>query len=414
MSHPSKDILGKDGEELKGKKVVLGVTGSVSAYKAADIARELMRHGAEVHAVMTHGAQEIINPNLMEFATGNPVVTKLTGKIEHVALTTGPEKADAVLIAPATANTIGKIATGIDDTPVTSCVSSALGAGIPILIAPAMHDTMLTHPIIQENVRKLEMTGVIFIAPTMEEGKAKLASPEAVLASVIRVFRKKDMASLKVLITGGPTFERIDSVRVLTNRSSGKMAVALAAAAQSRGARTTLVYGPGAAQPPRETNVIHVQTAEDMHEKVLTELARTKYEMIIAAAAVSDYKPAKPFAGKIESAKAEKLTLRLTRTPKIIEAVKKASPSSFLIIFKAEHSLPGAEIVKRARKRLGETKADLAVVNDVGKEGIGFESDQNEVTVVTSSGRETHLKKASKDVIADQILDLALQELHRR
>ena len=197
MSHPSKELTGTEGKELIGRRIVLCVTGSVSAYKAPDIARQLMRHGADVHAVMTPGAQKIIHPNLMEFSTGNPVVTELTGKIEHVAFTTGKGKADLILVAPATANTIGKIASGIDDTPVTSYVSSALGAKIPILIAPAMHDTMLTHPLIQRNVDKLREAGVALIPPKMEEGKAKLPDPEEILRAAVALLTKKDMAGLK-------------------------------------------------------------------------------------------------------------------------------------------------------------------------------------------------------------------------
>jgi len=414
MAHPSKDILGSKGAELRGRKIVIGITGSVSAYKAADIARELMRHGAEVHAVMTPGAQKVIHPNLMEWSTGNPVVTELTGRIEHVAFTTGAEKADLILIAPATANTIGKIAAGIDDTTVTSYISSALGAGIPVLVAPAMHDTMLTHPIIGENLKKLERAGVILIPPMMEEGKAKLASEEEITASVISHLSKKDMKGIKVLITGGPTVERVDPVRVLTNRSSGRMAVALAAASENRGADVTLVYGPGSAKPPRDVRVVNVQTAGEMSSHVKAELSKRKYDLMVAAAAVSDYRPSKPASRKTESSKAERMTLDLVRTPKIIDSAKRLSPSTFLVIFKAEDSRNESRRVGRALSRLRESKADMAVVNYVGNSAIGFASEQNEVTVVDKAGKKVHLKKAPKTRIADQILTLALERLRAR
>lgn len=197
MANLLHDIIGTEGNELSGKRIVLGVTGSVSAYHAPDIARMLMRHGADVFVVMSEMAQQIIHPNLMEWATGNPVVTQLTGRIEHVTLTAGPTKADLILIAPCTANTISKIACGIDDTPVTSCVSSAFGGHLPIVIAPAMHRTMYQHPLVVENIRKLVGLGVVFVQPKEEEEKAKLASPEVILRSILHILTPKDLEEKK-------------------------------------------------------------------------------------------------------------------------------------------------------------------------------------------------------------------------
>lgn len=411
MSHPSKDILGKEGDELKGRKIVLGVTGSVSAYKAADIARYLMKHGAEVRAVMTAGAQKIIHPNLLEWATGNPVVTELTGKIEHVYFTTGEGRADLILIAPATANTIGKMANGIDDTTVTSYFSSALGAGIPILVAPAMHDTMLSHPIIKQNIRKLEQAGVVFIPPRMVEGKAKLAEPEQVATWVISSLSNKDMAGLNVLVTGGPTVEPVDPVRVLTNRSSGRMSVALAQAARNRGAKVTLVYGPGVATPPAGVRVINVRTADEMYTCVTNELRKNRYDMMVAAAAVSDYRPSKRAGRKIESSKMESVTLDLVRTPKIIDGVKKLSPETFLVIFKAEDSISEPTRIKNASARMNEVGADMAVVNYIGSKDYGFDSELNEVAVIDSQAKVVRIKRDTKIRIADGVLRLALQGL---
>lgn len=410
MEHPSKDIIGTDGDELRGKRVVLGVTGSVSAYKAPDIARALMRHGADVHAVMTPGARKIVHENLLEWATGNPVVTELTGRVEHVMFTTGSEKADLLLIAPATANTIGKIAAGIDDTPVTSYVSSALGAGIPIVIAPAMHDTMLPHPIIEENLKKLQKVGISFVSPTVEEGKAKLAPPEAILEGVVSRLAKKDLAGMRVLITGGPTVEPIDPVRVLTNRSSGKMATALAAACLRRGAEVVLIYGPGSSEPPVEARLVKVGTSKDMLDAVEAELKKRKFDMIIAAAAASDYVPVKFNHDKLDSRR-ERLTLDLRRSPKIIERVKRLAPSAFLLIFKAEHSVTDAELLRRASRRGQEVAADLVVANDVGRPGVGFGSEENEVVIVDSRGRSHTLPKARKSTLADRILDAALERI---
>ena len=390
------------------------MTGSIAAHKAVDLASQLTKDGFDVHAVMTAGAQQIIHPNLMEFATGNPVVAELTGTIEHVLFTTGKSRADLVLIAPATANTIGKIAAGIDDTPVTSYVSSALGAGIPILIAPAMHDTMLAHPIIQDNVRKLEKVGIVFIPPMLAEGKAKLAEIEAITASVISRLSRKDLEGVNLLITGGPTVERIDQVRVLTNRSSGKMAVALAATAESRGARVTLVYGPASADPPRNVRVVPVQTAEEMHRKTLAELSKRKYHVMVAAAAVSDYRPTQALRGKLESSRYERLRLDLVRTPKIVQAVKRASPSTFLVIFKAEAAISEEKMVAKARQTLKDTRADLVVLNDVSKDGVGFGSDYNEVIVIDPAGTPISLERAPKPILANRILSLIVERLPKR
>jgi phosphopantothenoylcysteine decarboxylase/phosphopantothenate--cysteine ligase len=411
MEHPSKDITATEGAELSGKRIVLGVTGSVSAYRSPDIARALMRRGADVYPVMTQGAQKIIHPNLLEWATGNPVVTELTGKIEHVLFTAGPEKVDLILVAPATANSIGKIAAGIDDTPVTSYVSSSLGAGIPVVIAPAMHDTMLTHPIIEENMRKLERVGISFVTPVIEEGKAKLAPIEEIVEQVISRLSKKDMAGLKILITGGPTVEPIDAVRVLTNRSSGKMASALAAASLRRGAEVAMVYGPGSAVPPGKAKVIRVGTAKEMLDAVENELSERKYAVVIAAAAASDYTPAEPVPGKISSSQ-ERQTLLLNRSPKIIERVKELSPSSLLVIFKAEHSVSGEELLRRAASRGREVKAELVVANDVGRVGVGYGSDENEVVIVYPQGKNLRLPRARKSALADRILDLVLERIH--
>ncbi|MEO0115506.1 MAG: flavoprotein [candidate division WOR-3 bacterium] len=188
MSHPSEDIIGTKGSELKNKKIVLGITGSVAAIKSPELARELMRHGATVFPVMTKMAQKIIQPDLLEWATGNPVVLELTGKIEHIGLAT---MAHLILIAPATANTISKIACGIDDTPVTSVVTVAFGLGKPIFIVPAMHESMFKHPIVEENIHRLRALGCEFIAPEIEEGKAKIASIERIVRTIIDKLKNK-------------------------------------------------------------------------------------------------------------------------------------------------------------------------------------------------------------------------------
>src|SRR2546421_8461097 len=208
MSHPSKDIISSKGRELAGKKIALLVTSSVASFKAPEIARELMRHGADVYAVISPSTEKMIGADLLEWATGNPVVTHLTGKLEHIALGGKTEgHADLVLVAPATANTIGKLASGIDDTPVTTVAATAIGSKIPVLVAPAMHEPLYDHPIVQQNIARLEEAGIEFIQPEVVEGKAKIAPTEKIVRAVIArlAAQKKDMKGRRVLVTAGPT-----------------------------------------------------------------------------------------------------------------------------------------------------------------------------------------------------------------
>jgi phosphopantothenoylcysteine decarboxylase/phosphopantothenate--cysteine ligase len=412
-THPSKDIMESEGSELKDKTVVLCVTGSVAAVQSPEIARLLMRHGAEVFAVFSQAAQQIIHPHLMEWATGNPVVTELTGKIEHVVLAgDARRKADLVLVAPATANTISKIAVAIDDTPVTSTVTTAFGAGIPIMIVPAMHASMYNHPILEENIKKLKAHGVDFVGPRVEEGKAKIATSKEVLLAVLRKLAgKQDLANRKILITAGPTIEHIDPVRIVTNRSSGLMGVEIARAAVQRGADVTLVYGRGTVPPPEQVRVIHAETTQEMREAVTSELRATKYDVVIAAAAVADWMPAQPKQEKIPTQKAETLTIRFLPTPKIADEVKPIRPDTFLVLFKAEHSVSDDELIERAFQRLKTAKADLIVANDVARPGVGFDVATNELFIVDKKKAVVHVPRTAKAEAAQRLLDVVASKL---
>lgn len=405
--HPSKDIVGSKGNELRDKKIVLCVTGSVAAVRCPEIARELMRRGAEVFAVMSSMAQKIIHPYLLEWATGNEVVTELTGKIEHVALAgEHSNKADLLLVAPATANTIGKIACGIDDTPVTSVVSTAFGSETPILIVPAMHESLYRHPIVQENMEKLQALGVEVIKSRVEEGKAKIAETEEIVETIIHKLRvKKDLSGKKVLVTAGATMEHIDPVRVITNKSSGKMGVAVAKEALSRGAEVTLIYGLGTAVPPRNAKVISVETTEQMFEAVVSELKSKKFDVMIATAAAADWMVKKPFNRKVSTHAKTKLTVELKPTPKIINEVKKVSGDTFLVPFKAEYNRSDEELIDSAYERMKEAHADLIAVNDVARQGVGFRTDTNEVFIVDPNRKVVHVPLTSKQEVARCLLD---------
>ncbi|HUS77495.1 MAG TPA: bifunctional phosphopantothenoylcysteine decarboxylase/phosphopantothenate--cysteine ligase CoaBC [Patescibacteria group bacterium] len=410
--HTSKQIIGTKGDSLKGKRIVLCMTGSVAAIKSPEIARELMRQGAEVYTVMTTMAQKIVHPYMMEWSTGNPVVTELTGQIEHVTLGGDhPANADLILVAPSTANTIGKAAMAIDDTPVTTLLTTAIGADIPIIIAPAMHESMYRHPIVVENIEKLRGIGVEVLMPRFEEGKAKIPGTAEIVGAVVkRLSSSGDLEGLSIVVTGGPTREYIDGFRFISNPSSGKMGVAIAEAAMSRGAKVTLVYGPGKAAPPAGAKVMNVETTEEMLDAVVEALKDGKKDIAILSAAAADYKPAERKAGKTPS-KMEHWGIDLVPVPKIIEQVKKVDPDVYLVGFKAEYNITDEELMSRASKRMGEANMDLIVANDVSRDRVGFGTDTNEVFIIEKSGEVTHVTLRSKRDVADEILDKVKEKL---
>ncbi len=413
MVHPSKDIIQTKGVELKGKNIVLGITGSVAASQCPEIARQLMRHGAEVFAVMTSMAQKIIHPHLMEWATGNAVVTQLTGKIEHVALIgPQPRRTELILIAPATANTISKIASGIDDTPVTSVASAAFSLRIPIMIVPAMHESMFHHPILQENIDKLKALSIEFIGPRVEEGKAKIANTDDILEAIIyKLSTSKDFTRKKMLVTAGPTLEYIDPMRVITNKSSGLMGVEVAREALKRGAEVTLIAGPRTVTPPKKARLISVETTKEMHDAVISELKSQKYDVVVAAAAAADWKAKKHFDHKVSTRDTSSLTVKFQPTPKIIDVIKKASPKSFLVPFKAEHKVSNQQLVNSAYRRLKETKADLIAANDVSRRGAGFAVETNELFIIDRKKNVIHVPLTTKREAAAALLDAIAERI---
>jgi len=410
--HTSKKIIGTKGDALKGRKIVLCVTGSVAAIKSPEIARELMRLGAEVNTIMTPMAQKIIHPYMMEWSTGNPVVTELTGQIEHVTLGGDHEdRAALVLVAPSTANTIGKAASAIDDTPVTTLLTTAIGAGIPIIIAPAMHASMYRHPIVVENIEKLRSIGIEVLMPRLEEEKAKIPSTEEIVSSVVlKLSEKKDLEGVRVLVTSGPTREYIDGFRYITNPSSGKMGVALAEAALRRGAKVTLIHGQMAVAPPTGARAVGVGTTEEMLETVVDALKDGRQDVAILSAAACDYGPLERKMIKTPSG-IEHWQIELRPLPKIIERVKKVDKEIFLVGFKAEYNVSDRELIDRATRRLEEVDMDLIVANDVARENAGFCSDTNEVFIIDKEGGVTHVPLTWKREIADRLLTMIRDKL---
>ena len=414
--HPSFDIIGTAGSELAGKRIVLCITGSVACVRSIEIARLLMRHGAAVYPVMTESACKLIGPDLIEWACGYKPITTLTGAVEHVALAGNvADKSDLILVCPSTANTIGKITGGIDDTPVTTVVTTALGERIPVVIVPAMHEPMYRHPFVLENIQKLTKAGITVMMPRIEEGKAKIPENADIYQTVCSVLAGKSLLKgKKILITAGRTVEYIDPVRVITNNSSGKMGFALAQAASDMGAEVTVVYGKGSVEPDSRFNVIRVNTADDMKKAVEKELKSGSYDMMFASSAVGDWKPVEMSREKISTRGNKKLVLELVPTVKIIDGIKKKFPKVFLVAFRALHDLPEKELLSDGKRRMKIADADMIAVNDVSKPGQGFESDTNAMLAVTKEGKVTKLGFASKYEISRKLLTIAEERICRR
>ncbi|NVM29716.1 MAG: bifunctional phosphopantothenoylcysteine decarboxylase/phosphopantothenate--cysteine ligase CoaBC [Candidatus Helarchaeota archaeon] len=415
--HPSKTITGSESKVIDGRKVALCISGSVAAIEAPIIARQLMRLGAEVFAVMSEAAMQIIHPNLMHWATGNEVVTELTGKIEHICLAGNEgDNVDIILVCPATANTISKIACGIDDTPVTTVVTTGFGTGIPIAIVPAMHETMYNHPIVLNHIETLKRFGVYFIGPRIEERKAKIAHIDDIVQKATELILESstfrhDMEGMKVLVTSGPTREHIDPVRFITNPSTGKMGVALAVEAEKRGADVTLIYGKGtSAIIPYTMKKTEIINTAELNEQINHLLRNEHYDLFICAAAISDYTPSDTANYKIAS-KQDPLNLTLKPTEKCIETARAADPNVYIIPFKAEHDVDTEKLIDCAYQRLQDTNSLLICANDVGKPEQGFESDKNAIHVIDQNKNVITLNLDYKTRIARKILDIAVEKI---
>ncbi|WP_436901904.1 bifunctional phosphopantothenoylcysteine decarboxylase/phosphopantothenate--cysteine ligase CoaBC [Halovenus halobia] len=338
---------------LSGVRVALGVAGSIAAVKTVELAHELRRQGAEVRAVMTDAAEGIIHPWSLEYATENDVVTEITGRVEHVELCGRDGWADVLLVAPATANTVGKMAHAVDDTPVTTCATTAFGTDMPIVVVPAMHEPMYDHPGVLDALDTLESWGVSFVDPRIEEGKAKIATESAIVTGVARATTDHSLAGQTVIITSGATTESVDPIRTLSNRASGKTGRAVARACHARGAEVILVHD-GTDLP--WATVEQVESAAEMLAAV--EDHAPAADALVSAAAISDY-TVSTAEEKIRSGQ-ENLTLELTPTPKLIDSVRADHPDLPIVGFKAESDDDDGNIVDQAR-RIRE-RADLAFV----------------------------------------------------
>jgi len=393
------------------KTIVVGVTGGIACYKAVELVRLLVKANLRAQVIMTRGAMEFVTPLTFQTLSGNPVATEtfnLTqeSQIGHINLA---DSAELFVIAPATANAIGKIANGIADDLLTTVV---MATQAPVLIAPAMNIHMYGNPILQENLRKLRRVGYHIMDPAEGflacgyEGRGRLPDPEKILEEINRLLKPKDLRGEKILVTAGPNREPIDPVRYISNRSSGKMGYALARAAARRGAEVTLVSGPTALDAPVGVHTINVNTAAEMRAAVLGEFDHCT--LVMMAAAVSDYHPISPSGNKLKRGK-EPLELRLEPNPDILKELGEKKNGKFLIGFAAETD----DLAANAKKKLVEKHLDMIVANDVSAPGSGFDGDTNIATVIDRCGDVRSLPLMSKDELADLIYDhyLALKNL---
>ncbi len=388
---------------LKGKTVILGVSGGIAAYKAVEILRLLTKAGADVHVIMTASSREFVAPLTFQTLSGNPVHSELFNliaeqEIGHISLA---DRADLFVIAPATANVIGKIAGGIADDMLTTTV---MATKAPVLIAPAMNAHMYSNPIYRENEHKLCKTGYHVVPPEKGllacgwEGEGKLAAPEKVVEAAMELLSPPDLAGLTVMVTAGPTREEIDPVRFISNHSSGKMGYALARAARLRGARVILVSGPVSLPAPHDVEMVRVTSAAEMHTAVMAHAAAC--DVIIKAAAVADYRPAARSGGKLKK-NSDTLTLELVKNQDILSDLGQLEKRPFLVGFAAETS----DLEEHALLKLDKKNLDMIVANDISQPDAGFDVDTNRALLLFRDGSRIESRLLSKQELAGLILD---------
>ena len=391
--------------------IVLGVSGGIAAYKAPELVRRLQDAGADVRVILTPNASRFVSPLSLAAVSNHGVIVEQWGDperggVDHIELA---RWAELLVIAPATANILAKLATGIADDALTTFAIAHRGA---VMVAPAMNTYMLQHPTVIENVERLRKRGVEIIEPDSgllacgDEGAGRLPDVPVIVARVQSHFAPRDLAGKSVLVTAGPTREAIDPVRYISNRSSGKMGYALADAAQRRGARVTLISGPTSLVVPANVTLTRVTSASEMRDAVMA--AASDHQIVIKAAAVSDFTPVEVADRKIKKQPGvDELSLQLKKTPDILGELGASSPRPFIVAFAAETD----SVEAHAREKLTRKNADLIVANDVADSAIGFDSEQNEVLVIARDGSVTRLARAPKRVIADRILDLVVSRI---
>lgn len=392
---------------LSGKSVVLCVTGGIAAYKAADIISRLRKKGVNVFVIMTKSATEFITPLTLEVLSGNRVVTDMfsrdfTWEVEHISLA---KRADVFVIAPATANVIGKAAHGIADDMVTTTL---MATKAPMVIAPAMNTGMYENPVVQENITILENRGVRFVQPASgrlacgDSGKGKLAEPETIVNEICAAAMKQDLKGKTILVTAGPTREAIDPVRFISNHSTGKMGYAIAQNASMRGAKVILVSGPVALETPYGVERVNVSSARDMHDAVISRL--DKVDWVIKSAAVGDYRPETTADEKIKK-KDDDMSISLVRNPDILAEIGSKKQNHQLV---CGFSMETQDLLNNSRAKLQKKNCDMLVANNLKTEGAGFAHDTNVATLLYRDGTHEPLSLMQKDDLASIVLDRLL------
>ncbi|MEZ0394404.1 MAG: bifunctional phosphopantothenoylcysteine decarboxylase/phosphopantothenate--cysteine ligase CoaBC [Desulfurococcaceae archaeon] len=393
---------------LGGRKILLGITGSVAAYRAVDLARNLIRLGAEVRALLTPSALRFVGKALVEWATGSEAIVEETWRAEHVELA---EWADALVIAPATLNTLAKIAHGIGDNAVTLTALTVLGSAKRLVVVPTMNERLMKSPQYGLVIDRLRGMGVVVVPPLLEEGKAKFPPIEdlshCIWASIDRGF---DLAGLRALVTAGPTYERIDPVRVITNPSSGLMGVLIARELACRGASVDVVHGPVRHRPPYLAKNFEVKTTAEMARKVGELTLAEQYDLAFFAAAPADYRPAEQHERKVPTREVERMTLELVRTEKVVGRVAKRP--RVLAIFAAETPAREEDLVEAGARKLMEIGADIVVANDVSSDVAGFSKDLLKAIIITREGVE-RVGLVEKPRLSRLLVDMALRFLQR-
>ncbi len=393
--HPSEEIYCEKSTRLRGKTIVMGITGSIAATECFATIRELIRHGADVYPVLTEAAAQLVTPDSLEFASGHRPVTELTGRTEHITMVGSSRSADLFMIYPATANTVSKIACGIDDTVVTSMATVAIGAGIPVAIAPAMHESMYRNPAVSENMDRLRSWGVHFIGPRTDGVRAKVASREEVVAWTFRILSRNYLSGKRILVIGGRSEEPIDSMRIITNRSTGMMATALAKRAFERGADVDLWMGGCSVELPDYIPTRRFSKVSELIDMV----PYIDHDIVLVPAALADFTPHAFTEGKISSDSG--FELNLDPVPKVLPLIR--SRCDTVIGFKAESGLTRQGLVDKARSRLENYGLSAVVANDI--DAVGMKS--SSATLVTAdSERDITGTKAE---ISDAILDFCVK-----
>jgi phosphopantothenoylcysteine decarboxylase/phosphopantothenate--cysteine ligase len=399
---------------LKNKEIILGVCGGIAAYKTVELLRDMTKRGANVHVVMTQNAQQFVTPLTFQTLSGNPVLSDMFrllegSKIGHVTLA---DIADLMVIAPATANAMGKIANGIADDLLTTMV---MATKVPVLFVPSMNVNMWESSFVQRNVERLKAHGYQFVDPSEGDlacgsvGKGRLADIEEIVEKIEDIFTKKDLAGQRVLITAGPTLEPIDPVRYITNRSTGKMGFALAKMARRRGAEVTLVTGPHyLSLPRRDIPQIVVNDAREMHDAVVRHFEDC--HIVIMAAAVADFRPQDCLTDKITKRENGSYRLEMEKNPDILKELGEKKRNHILVGFAAETS----ELMEHAEVKLQEKKLDLIVANDVTQPGAGFGVDTNRVKILDAFGKVRKVPLLSKDEVAHIILDQVVKLVKKK